>query len=270
VTLSEWLKQSPLDRTDAESLLCHVLSRPRSYLYSHCDEPISNDDFVSINTASDRRAAGEPLAYIIGEAEFWSLPFTVTPDVLIPRDDTGSLVEVALDLIKRVPETGSIVDAGTGSGAGAIAVAYETGQKIIATERSKAALEVAAINAKKHTPDLIEFVHGYWLDSIDDQSVCLLLSNPPYIAFADPHLDAPELTHEPQSALVAGRDGLSDLRILAMEAARVLVPGGAVAFEHGYDQAEAVQALLRDAGLIEVTTVQDLSGNDRVTHARTH
>ena len=267
-TIRSWLDQTALERIDAESLLCYVLQKPRSFLFSHKDNVLNDEEISALRAASVRRENGEPLPYITGVAEFWSMEFTVTPDVLIPRDDTGCLVDVALSLSKTIPTTGAVIDAGTGSGAVAIAYACETGTSVVATDVSVKALQVATRNASRLAPELIDCVQAHWLNSFTPSSIRLLLSNPPYISFNDPHLKAKELQHEPQSALVAGADGLDDLRQLAVAARTVLVTGGAVAFEHGYDQAKAVHNLLHDAGLKDVTTVQDLSGNDRVTYAR--
>ena len=215
------------------------------------------------------------MAYITGVAEFWSMPFTVTPDVLIPRDDTGCLIEVALSLWEDMPSGtancrshGFVVDAGTGSGAVAVAFAIETGSPVIATDLSAAAINVASSNAARLAPGRVAFIQTNWLTAISPCSVQLLLSNPPYIRADDPHLKAKALQHEPRSALVAGADGLDDLRCLTQAAPDVLVSGGAIALEHGYDQGDAVRALLRDVGLSDITTAQDLSGNDRVTYAK--
>ncbi len=266
--MGDWLRQSTLDRVDAESVLCYALQQPRSYLFSHSDEPLAPTVLKNLEQLSQRRANGEPLAYITGTAEFWSLSLSVTTDVLIPRDDTGCLVEVALSLWPTVPQDGFVVDAGTGSGAVAIAFAKETGANIIATDVSPAALKVAQANAARLVPGLIQCQQANWLHGWKPNSISLLLSNPPYIRADDPHLKAAELQHEPESALISGADGLDDLRTLIQNATTALMPGGALAFEHGYDQAEAVQALLINAGFQGIATVQDLSGNDRVTHAK--
>lgn len=266
--MRDWLRRSQLERADAESVLCYALEKPRSYLFSHGDEPLSPQVLTKAEQASERRTSGEPLAYITGTTEFWSLPFVVTTDVLIPRDDTGCLVEVGLHLWQSVPQNGLIVDAGTGSGAVAIAFAKETGERVMAIDISQAALAVAADNAARLVPGLIHCRQANWLEGLEPQSVSLLLSNPPYIAIGDPHLDAAELTHEPESALIAGPEGLDDLRTLVQHAKTVLLPGGALALEHGYDQGESVQSIFLACGYQDISTVQDLSGNDRVTHAR--
>jgi len=269
-TIASWLTQTTLDRTDAEALLCHVLAAQRSYLYSHNDERLVDAVLQQLNALADRRAGGEPLAYIVGYTEFWSMHFTVTDAVLIPRDDTGCLVQRALQSWHALPDEGSVVDAGTGSGAVAIAVAVETNSHVIATDVSTAALAVAADNAQRLAPGLIECRHMHWLQGLAQSCVKLLLSNPPYIAANDPHLLARELQCEPHSALVSGRDGLDAIRELIDSARRVLVPNGMIALEHGHDQGAAVRNLLHDAGYKEVTTDKDLSGHDRVSHARYH
>jgi len=266
--LATWLKQSPLERSDAECIACFALQVTRSYLYSHSEHLLTDAELTQCNSLQQRRLAGEPMAYITGQTEFWSLPLVVTQDVLIPRDDTGCLVEHALKLFPTLPTTGAVLDAGTGSGAVAIAFAPETQSIVFATDCSAAALQVATINAKTLVPGQVHFLQGHWLHSIAPQSLKMLLSNPPYIAAGDPHLQAPELQCDPQQALVSGADGLDAIRELVSAATRVLIPHGVVVIEHGYDQGAAVRALLFDAGLINAITVQDLSGNDRVTHAR--
>lgn len=244
-----------------------MLSRPRSYLFSHADQLITAEQQHALSEVSRRALLGEPVAYITGKAEFWSLEFEVNPDVLIPRDDTGCLVEVALTLNKQINESGVVVDAGTGSGAVAIAFSTEAHTPIIAIDRSRKALVIAKRNVEKHADAQVSLVCGNWLSAFAAQSVRLLLSNPPYIAAQDPHLEATALQHEPQHALVSGKTGLDDIQRLAKDASRVLVRGGALAVEHGYDQRDAVNTVFAQAGLQNITCVQDLTGNDRVTFA---
>jgi len=267
-TISAWLKQTVVDRIDAEGILCFVLNKSRSYLYSHNEDVLSDKVLAQANAMEKRRAQGEPLAYLVGQCEFWSLTFVVNQHVLIPRNDTECLVEYALSQWSKLPQEGVVIDAGAGSGAIAIAVASETQTPVVAIERSDAALPITVLNAQRLAPGLVNCLQGNWLTAIASGSVRMLLSNPPYIAQHDPHLNAAELRCEPQQALVAGNDGLDDLRLLAFEAARVLVSGGIVVLEHGFEQGAQVRSLLRSAGLIDASTEQDLNANDRITHAR--
>lgn len=265
--IGHWLRHSTHARTDAEALLCHVLNKPRSYLFSHAEQTLSEEQLGTLNEASRRVSLGEPLAYITGKAEFWSLELAVSPDVLIPRDDTGCLVEVALTLHKQVKAVGAVVDAGTGSGAVAIAFSTETRTPIIALDRSRKALAIAKHNVQQHADEWVSLVCGDWLTALAPQSVRLLLSNPPYIAENDPHLNVDGLQYEPQQALVSGPSGLDDIHHLANDARRVLVSGGALAVEHGYDQRQPVHSVFEQAGLQNIACVKDLAGNDRVTFA---
>ena len=206
-----------------------------------------------------RRAAGEPLAYITGHREFFGLDLRVDPRVLVPRPDTETLVEWALEVIRNRPAP-SVIDLGTGSGAIALALKRRRPDaQVIATDSSASALEVAAANARDHDMDMA-FRRAWWLVGID-QSFDLIVSNPPYIATQDEHLAA--LAHEPQGALVAGPDGLDDVRAIIGQAPARLMAGGWLLLEHGYDQADAVRALLAGAGFQEVGSRSDLAGIPR-------
>jgi len=208
-----------------------------------------------------RRAAGEPVAYILGRKEFYGLELAVNPAVLIPRPETELLVELALQ-----EAFASIVDLGTGSGAIALALKRQRpGARVVAVEASAAALVVAKRNATRHNL-AIEFRHGRWLEALAGERFDLIVSNPPYVAAGDPHLEA--LRHEPQDALVAGRDGLDAIREIVCAAPAHLVPGGKLLLEHGLGQDAAVRALLSAAGLEEAATWPDLSGIPRVSGAK--
>ncbi len=257
-------------RREAELLLCHVLGKPLSYLRTHDDTVLSAEQQQRFRALLDKRKLGEPIAYLLGEREFWSLPFLVTPDTLIPRPETELLVELALqagDALAPAATPLSVVDLGTGSGVIALALASERPHwQLLATDASHAALRIAQKNARRLKRDNVEFLFGSWLTPLAGRRFHLIVSNPPYIASADPHLR--DLGFEPQSALVAGNDGLDDIRIIVREAPAHLHDGGWLLIEHGYDQGDAVRALFMAAGFAAVETRQDLGGNDRVTRGR--
>ena len=213
-----------------------------------------------------RRAAGEPVAYLLGEKEFHGLMLRVTPDVLIPRPDTETLVEWALACLQGLPPGAAVADLGTGSGAIALALKQARPDAAVsAVEASPAALAVAQDNGRRLGLD-VRWLAGSWWSPLAGQRLDLVVSNPPYIADGDPHL--PALAHEPASALTAGPDGLRDLRAIAAGAPGQLRPGGWLLLEHGWDQAGAVQALLREAGLTAIETRHDLAGQPRCTGGR--
>ncbi|PJK00634.1 protein-(glutamine-N5) methyltransferase, release factor-specific [Lysobacteraceae bacterium NML91-0213] len=249
---------------DAEWLLLHVLQRPRSWLYAHADAPLDAAARQRFEALLERRAAGEPVAYLTGRRGFWSLDLAVTPDTLIPREDTERLVELALE---RLPAgaPAAVADLGTGSGAIALAVARERPRaRVVATDRSAAALAVATANAACAGLGNVEFIHGDWFEPLAGRRFDLIASNPPYIRNDDPHLAEGDLRFEPATALASGADGLEDIRRIVASAPAHLRPGGWLLLEHGHDQGHAVRALLRAAGLVDVETGTDLEGRDRV------
>jgi len=254
-------------RLDAEILLAFVINKPRSYLRAY---PEYEPDSSALNEYSRllaRRASGEPVAYLTGERDFWSLSLKVTPDTLIPRPDTELLVETALALITKIKTKPiNIADLGTGSGAIAIALASECAHcQITATDLSVAALEVAKANAHTYQLNHINFIHSNWCSAFAaTQRFDIIVSNPPYIPENDPHLRAAELTNEPLFALTSGKDGLDAIRQITQQASAFLYPSGYLLIEHGYDQGEAVQQLFQDNGFQQIETKQDLGRNDRV------
>jgi release factor glutamine methyltransferase len=257
-----------LDRLDAQWLLGHVLGRDSAWLIAHGDDLLSASDAGAHAALCDRRAAGEPLAYLVGRAGFHGLSLQVSPDVLVPRPDTETLVDWALDLL---PALGAarpqVLDLGTGSGAIALAVAHRhPAARVTATDASAAALDVARRNAQ--TLGLAIGLHaGSWWDALPaDARFDLVLSNPPYIAGDDPHL--PALRHEPLAALTPGGDGLDALRAIIAGAPGRVRPGGWVLLEHGWDQAAAVAALLAAAGFRDIGHRHDLGGHARCTGGR--
>lgn len=250
-----------LERLDAQLLLLHALARPdseRAWLLAHDADELPQTIVDVFRSFSLRRAAGEPLAYIVGYKDFFDLRFSVDARVLVPRPDTETLVYWALDVLTDVAEP-AVLDLGTGSGAVAIAVARSLKAHVIATDYSVDALAVASQNARQLGAQ-VAFVRSNWLDKVNGY-YHLITSNPPYIASADSHLAA--LTHEPLSALTAGNDGLSDIRQIVHQAAGHLYPGGWLLLEHGYDQAGAVCELLTQRGFKQVQSRMDLADIER-------
>lgn len=254
-------------RLDAELLLAHVLNKPRSYLYTWPEQRLSQDQYTGFLLAIDQRAAGEPVAYLTGHREFWSLDLQVTTEVLIPRPETELLVEIALQLL---PETTcKIADLGTGSGAIALALASERPDwNIIGTDISTAALNIARSNAKALNLETLEFVASHWFENLPKHNYQLIVSNPPYVANKDPHLHHGDVRFEPQIALKSGADGLQDLRQLISGAQEYLQPNGWLMLEHGYDQAKPITKLLVQAGFTSTKTYHDLAQQPRVTIGR--
>ena len=256
------------ERVDAEQLLLHLLDQPRSWLYAHAGEPLDTDVQTAYAALLERRAGGEPLAYITGRRGFWSLELEVTPATLIPRADTERLVELALQRLPR-DFSGALADLGTGSGAVALAIASERPlAQVLATDASDAALIVARRNAQRLGLANVAFALGDWLAPLAGQRFALIVSNPPYIEAADPHLAQGDLRFEPATALASGHDGLDDIRRIIRDARQHLEPAGWLLFEHGWNQGDAARALLREAGYAEVFTAQDLEGRDRVSGGR--
>lgn len=256
---------SPSPRLDAELLACHALQISRAQLIARSAAILESPMRGSLDALCARRAAGEPVAYLIGEREFWSLRLHVTPDVLIPRPETELLVELAL---ARMPNDAALVvaDIGTGSGAMALAIAKERPRaRVIATDISEKALAVARENAASNELTNVEFRHGTACEPIRPERLPLIVSNPPYVADSDPHLARGDLRFEPRSALAAGADGLDVLREIVACAPKVLIAGGTLMVEHGYQQGESVHALFARHGFREIALHRDLAGLPRVT-----
>ena len=253
-----------VDRLDTLMLLADTLARSRTWLLAHDDTLLSTDQGTRLRARLARRASGEPLAYLLGEKEFHGLVLQVDSNVLVPRPDTEVLVDWALELLSGAPHQ-NLVDLGTGSGA--IALAVKQAQPIAtvtATDVSPAALGVARANARRLGLD-VEFIEGSWWLAVPQRRFHLVLSNPPYIAGGDEHLAA--LGHEPTRALTPGGDGLDALRCIVADATAHLDPGGWLLLEHGFDQADAVQALLREHGFAGIQTRRDLAGQPRCSGA---
>jgi release factor glutamine methyltransferase len=258
-----------LDRRDAQWLLAHVMGQERVWLLTHDDQALTADQALAWSGLVHRRAAGEPHAYLVGEREFHGLKLQVSPAVLVPRPDTETLVDWALELLatdlaaNAAPE---VIDLGTGSGAIALAVKHRCpGAQLTALDASPAALAQARSNAQGLHLN-VNFQPSDWWQAVAGQRFALALSNPPYIAEGDPHLAA--LSHEPQLALTSGADGLDAIRRIVADAPPHLWPGAWLLLEHGWDQAAAVRALLHAAGFEAVATRRDLGQQERCTGGR--
>jgi len=262
--LAQTASDSP--RLEAEVLLGLALERPRTYLIAWSDQVLPENTLQRFRAALERRIQGEPLAYITGQREFWSLSLRVSPATLIPRPETELLVERALELIPTHAHW-TLADLGTGSGAIALAMAKERPAcRIIACDISEDALAIARENARQLGIDNVEFHSGAWCEALPSGlSLDLIVSNPPYVATGDPHLQQGDLPWEPVSALVSGSDGLDDIRILARQAPAHLQRGGALLLEHGPDQGPAIRDLLHRRGFIDIRTHPDLEQRERIT-----
>lgn len=257
-----------VDAIDVELLLTKVLNITRANLKAYPERELSPEEQTTFTSLLDRRIKGEPIAYLIGHKEFWSLDFVITPDVLIPRADTELLVEIALEMLEGKKNL-RVLDLGTGSGAIALSIASERPDiTVVATDLSAEALQIAKLNAKHFHLTNVEFALGNWFDAIANEAnpiFDMILSNPPYIAKFDPHLSRGDLRFEPNKALVAGLEGMDDLRLIIDQAAKYLAIGGALLVEHGYDQEKSVTEEFLQAGFDNITTYKDLSGIPRVT-----
>lgn len=269
--LREGVRRLPGDeaRVEAELLLAAALQRPRSFLFAHPEHAPAADAAARFQALIAARAAGRPVAQLLGRRGFWTFELALDENVLIPRPETERLVEAALD---RLPADRplALADLGTGSGAIALALACERPlARVLATDASAAALRVARANAERlGLSGRVRFAQGDWCAALEGGPFDLIASNPPYIEDADPHLAEGDLRFEPRSALASGVDGLDAIRRIVAEAPVQLRPGGWLLLEHGLDQGAAVRALLQTAGLEAVETVRDLEGRDRVSLGR--
>jgi release factor glutamine methyltransferase len=255
----------PDARADAEILLAHVLSRPRSWLYAHADEAVPAEAASQYASLLRRRAAGEPAAYLTGRREFWSLELEVSPATLVPRPETELLVELAL---ARLPAETSprVIDLGTGSGAIALAIACERPRAhVTAVDASAPALAIAQRNATRLGLERVRFLRSDWFSAVRDERFEMVLANPPYLANEDPHLLEDSLPFEPAMALTSGSDGLDALRAICAGAPAQLQPRGWLLLEHGLAQGESARALLELAGFTQAQTWRDLEGRERVS-----
>ena len=257
---------SPL--LDAEVLLGFVLDKPRTYLRAWCDSTLTDQQLAVFAALISQRQQGTPVAYLTGTREFWSRDFKVTSDVLIPRPDTELLIELSLDLIPK-NQAVNLIDLGTGSGIIAVTLAAErSNAHVTAVDASLAALAVAKHNARHHQLTNIEIYQSDWFSNVPKSLFDLVLSNPPYIDPDDEHLQQGDVRFEPQSALIADNQGLSDIQIIADNARRYLKPAGHLLIEHGYNQAPQVQAIFNALAYDKVQSYRDLSGQPRVSYGQ--
>lgn len=268
-TLAHCQNHSPLDALEARMLLSHVTNTTRVQLITQSETQLTAPQAEQLSQLTQKRLDGEPMAYLLGEREFFGLSFLVTPEVLIPRPDTELLVELALD---KTPMQGSVLDLGTGSGAIAVSIAAQNDgskikRQISAADISAGALAIAKRNAHRLLDDQngVQFYQSDWFQAVPKHSFDTIVSNPPYIVKDDEHLRRGDLRFEPIDALTDHHDGLSAYRSIIAGAPAYFTENGWLLLEHGYHQAQEVQALLVDAGFVEVQSWQDLAGIWRVT-----
>ena len=258
------LADSPSASLDAELLLAAALGKSRSYLRTWPEREPSAEQQTAFAGMLERRRAGEPVAYILGQQGFWSLDLEVAPHTLIPRPDTELLVETALELLPATPLR--VLDLGTGTGAIALALASERGGwRVTGVDRVDEAVALAERNRQRLQLSNAEFRPSQWFSALAGERYGLIVSNPPYIAADDRHLGEGDVRFEPASALVSGVDGLDDIRQIIAQAPQHLEPGGWLLLEHGYDQAETVRALLAGGGFVAVESRRDLGGHQRIS-----
>ncbi|WP_449125585.1 peptide chain release factor N(5)-glutamine methyltransferase [Pseudomonas viridiflava] len=259
------LPDSPTARLDAELLLAAALGKPRSFLHTWPERIVSTEAALAFAGYLQRRRTGEPVAYILGQQGFWKLDLEVAPHTLIPRPETEMLVEAALELVPAFAPA-QVLDLGTGTGAIGLALANDRQQwKITAVDRVLEAVELAERNRQRLQLDNAEVLNSHWFSALEGRQFDLIISNPPYISEADPHLSMGDVRFEPGSALTAGPDGLDDLRTIISEAPAHLSPGGWLLLEHGYDQGPAVRELLIRHGFERIQTRRDLGEHERIT-----
>ncbi|MBB3102694.1 peptide chain release factor N(5)-glutamine methyltransferase [Azomonas macrocytogenes] len=258
------LPDSPSPRLDAEWLLAAALGKSGSYLRTWPEREVADAIAERFAASLARRRKGEPVAYILGRQGFWSLELDVSPDTLIPRPDTELLVETALTLL---PETAlDALDLGTGTGAIALALALERpAWRLTGVDRVEQAVALAEGNCKRLGLGNVDFLPSHWFSALRARRFSLIVANPPYIAENDPHLSQGDVRFEPSSALIAGPDGLDDLRTIIARAPDHLAAGGWLLLEHGHDQAQAVRELLAAGGFVAVESRRDLAGHARIS-----
>jgi len=263
----ELMRSTGVDPIESRALMRTVLAVTDAQLAANPEQEVPDDLRQRYLALACRRVAGEPVAYLTGEREFYSLAFRVTPAVLIPRPETELLVDLALERARPAPEV-RVLDLGTGSGCIAIAIAKHCRHACVsAADVSGAAIAIARENAARHGVT-VEFHTGDWFDALPAGRYDLIVANPPYIAASDPHLLQADIRFEPANALIAGPGGFECLDTIVEGARRRLASGGSLLFEHGYDQAQGARERLAAAGYTEIFTMRDLAGHERVSGGR--
>ena len=264
---SQLVEISDSAKLDAEVMLLHIIHKQRSYLYTWPDERLTSEQVTAFKKMVSRRLIGTPIAHIVGEREFWSLPFMVNATTLIPRPDTEILVETALNL--PLADNAKVLDLGTGTGAIALSLAFERNSwQMTAVDKVVEAVALAKANRDNLKLPQVNILQSDWFDAITQYDFNLIVSNPPYIDEEDEHLSQGDVRFEPQSALTAGEHGYADLFHTADCARDYLAPGGYLVLEHGFGQALTVRAKMIELGYEAVATVRDFGSNDRCTLGR--
>jgi len=262
------LPDSPTARLDVELLLAAALGKPRSFLHTWPERIVSSEAALKFASYLQRRQTGEPVAYILGQQGFWKLDLEVAPHTLIPRPETEMLVEAALELVPAFAPA-KVLDLGTGTGAIGLALASERpAWHVTAVDRVLEAVALAERNRQRLQLGNAQVMSSHWFDSLQGKRFDLIISNPPYIAAEDPHLVTGDVRFEPNSALIAGADGLDDLRLIIDQAPAHMKPEGWLLLEHGYDQGAAVRELLSSHGFDKIQTRRDLGDHERITFGR--
>lgn len=269
---SELEQTSDSARLDIEVLLAWVIGKNRTYLYTWPEYQLTEEQQLKFDAGLAQRKNGEPIAYICGEKEFWSLPLFCDSSTLIPRPDTELLVELALDKLSTLPHTATVLDLGTGTGAIALAIASENrNYRVVGVDKSSDAITLAQKNKQRLKLHNAEFFQSDWFEFVGiglnpgRSGYDLIMSNPPYIDAQDTHLNEGDVRFEPETALVADENGLADIKKIVSGAKDYLIDGGWLLIEHGWNQGSAVRDVFTQNNFVCVETVQDLGGNDRVT-----
>ncbi len=267
LALHKDLIDSDSSRLDCELLLCDVLKKNRAYLYTWPEKELTDEQFFLFKEVFERRKQGEPIAYILGRKEFWSLSFNVNESTLIPRPETELLVESVLTLLhSQIKTATSVLDLGTGTGAIALALASECPDwHLVGVDKQFEAVDLAKENASKMNLHNVHFYQSDWFNALENKTFSVIVSNPPYIDAKDPHLGEGDVRYEPRSALVANEAGLADLSSIIQQSPLYLEAGGWLLLEHGFQQGDAVRALLEKRGFTHVETRLDLAGLPRVS-----
>lgn len=263
----EQLEGGESPSVDAKVILANILGKSQTYLFTWPDKTLDDTEWTRFEVAVAKRKRGEPVAYIIGKRDFWTLSLFTSPDTLIPRPDTEVLVEQVLNWANdHLSHPLSICDLGTGTGAIALALASELPKaSVTGVDFKHGAVKLATRNAQANNITNTRFVQSDWFNALNGQTFDIIVSNPPYIEETSPYLDEGDVRFEPKTALTSGHDGLDDIKHIIDNAPEYLNKGALLAFEHGFDQGTAVNALLADAGFVDVKTVKDYGDNDRVT-----